>query len=73
MITLSDALSGLSPAQAAAVAGVVNIADPQFREGVAVAISTALGSTIGQPQSDAAVLSAIGQALVRYSAARASP
>jgi hypothetical protein len=55
-------------AQGIAVAAVLNIASPELRGGIEVAIGTALGPTnIGEPFADSAVLGAIGQALVRYS------
>jgi hypothetical protein len=63
MATMS---SGLTDAQALAVAAVLTLASPEFRGGVEVAISTALTRNIGGPAADSAVLTAIGAALTRY-------
>lgn len=58
--------AGLTDAQALAVAAVLALADPGFRGGVEVAISTAITRNVGGPTADEAVLAAIGAALTRY-------
>jgi hypothetical protein len=57
---------GLTDAQSAALAAVLSLVAPGLRGTVAAAINTALARNVGGPSADAAVLAAIGGALVRY-------
>jgi hypothetical protein len=57
---------GFTNSQEAAIAAVINLADATTRGEIAAAINSALGPPGYVPYSDAAVLAAIGQALVRY-------
>ena len=59
---------GYTDGQAATVSACVNLADPTLRGEIAAAVATALGPPGFQPFADAAVLAAIGAAIVRYSA-----
>ena len=64
---MADIPSGLTPDQAAAVAGVLNLASAELRDTISAAINSALASDVGGPFSDEAILGAIGAALARYS------
>jgi hypothetical protein len=61
--------AGLTDAQSAAVGAVLNLASPELRSSISAMINAALGPSFGKPYADSAVLSAVGQALVRYSGA----
>lgn len=57
---------GFTETQAEAINAVLDLASPELRGTISAAINSALGSDVGSPYSDIAVLAAIGGALVRY-------
>jgi hypothetical protein len=59
-------VTGFTDAQSAAIAGILNLASPGLRGVISATIGTALKGNVGGPLSDAAVLAAVGAALVRY-------
>ena len=62
-------MDGLTSAQAIAVASVLSLAAPELRQAIAAFVGSKLGPPGVQPFADAAVLNAVGKALVRYAEA----